>query len=80
MGKTENTAKPKTNKGTKASTVVKVSELALTPRRASAKRSAKTPPICRQGKTVSSCHHKRVSSLNPSLNKEDRMTGMMPLQ
>ena len=79
-GKAENTARPRANKGTKANTVVKVSELALTPSRASRKRSANTPPICRQGNTDSSCHHKRVCSRRPDLVKVVCMPGMMPSQ
>lgn len=45
IGKAANTDRPTTNKGTKASTVVKVRELALTPSRASRKRWVKTPDI-----------------------------------
>ncbi len=79
-GKAENTAKPTANSGTMANTVVKVSELALTPKRASRKRSASTAPIWRQGKTDTSCHHSPVWSRKEVLFKEEGMPGMMPPQ
>src|SRR5574343_577184 len=62
-GNAENTARPTVNSGTRASTVVKVSELALTPRRASRKRRYSTPVIWRQGNSASSCHQARSWTL-----------------
>ena len=79
-GKAEKTAKPTANSGTMASTVVNVSELALTPNRASRKRSVSTAPIWRQGKTDSSCHHTPMCSRKVVFVKDDRMPGMMPPQ